>query len=125
MNEPQTITREELKSWMDEGKDFVLIDALSPESYAKSHLPGAINVRGRGIDDDPEGYAERVREQVPDMGTTIVVYCRSFTCQLSTKTSRALVNAGFTNVYDFEGGLADWIEAGYPLEGSVVEEGDE
>jgi len=37
-----TIVREVLKSKMDRGEPFVLVETLSSESYARGHLPGAI-----------------------------------------------------------------------------------
>ncbi len=113
----KTITREELKKWMDEKKEFVLIDVLAPASYDGRHLPNAKNAFVKESD-----FLEKVEEIVPNKDNVVVVYCASFTCQLSPRAARMLADAGYTNVYDFKGGLADWQDAGYPFEGDVAEE---
>lgn len=110
------MTREELKSWIDMKKDFVLIDVLSEGSYNTKHLPGAVHAAVRETD-----FHEKVDKLAPDMKKPIVVYCASFTCQLSPLAAHKLVEMGYEDVYDFEGGLADWQDAGYPFEGENVE----
>jgi len=109
------ITREELKRWIDEKKDFVLIDVLSQGSYEGRHLPGAKHVSVSETD-----FLEKVEKLAPNKEIPIVVYCASFTCQLSPSAAKKLVEAGYKKVYDFKGGLADWQDAGYPFEeGSI------
>jgi rhodanese-related sulfurtransferase len=111
----QTITRDELKAALDEGRDLVLVESLSPQSYEKEHLPGAINVP-----------RERVRELapqlLPDKGAEIVVYCANTACQSSLQTAQALKGLGYINVRDYEAGKQDWIEAGLPLESGAAAE---
>lgn len=46
----------------------VLLDVLSPESFATAHIPGALNLPISEI-------ARRAREVVPDLRAPIVVYC--------------------------------------------------
>lgn len=108
----KTITREELKKWIDEKKDFVLIDVLSEGSYNTKHLPGAVHAGVREPD-----FHEKVDKLAPDMAKPVVVYCASFTCQLSPFAAHKLVEMGYKEVYDFKGGLADWQDAGYPFAG--------
>ncbi len=102
------ITREALKAMMEAGEDFVLVDVLSPDSYRKNHLPGAINI--------PVYEIETEAPKRLSKSTKIVVYCASFECQASPTAAKKLEEMGFEQVIDFEGGLADWKEAGYPLE---------
>jgi rhodanese-related sulfurtransferase len=47
---------------------IVLLDVLSPESFASMHIPGAINLPVADI-------ARRAGEAVPDRDTPLVVYC--------------------------------------------------
>ena len=105
-----TITRDILKKKIDEGSDFVLIDVLGERSYAQRHLPGAINIPGGS-----ENFVAEVEKVVSDKSKEIIVYCSSFSCQASPAAAGKLADAGFTNVVDFEGGLADWEDAKYPL----------
>jgi len=47
---------------------IVLVDVLSPESYAAAHIPGAINL--------PVADLPRLAfDSIPDRGAAIVVYC--------------------------------------------------
>ena len=48
----------------------------------------------------------------------IVVYCASTTCDASPKAARRLNEAGFSKVYDYEGGVKAWKESGLELKGS-------
>lgn len=105
------LERNELKEMLEEDEDFVLINVLSPESFEDKHIPGSINVP---IDED---FEENINEKVPDKDEKIVVYCASFECQASTKAAQKLEELGYTNVYDYEGGVKDWEEAGNELEG--------
>ena len=111
------IQREELKKWIDEKKDFVLIDVLSQGSYEGRHLPNA-----KHADLSDSDFLEKVEKLVPIKETVIVVYCASFTCRLSPHAASKLVEASYTSVYNFKGGLADWQDAGYSFDGEVAQE---
>jgi len=117
MENYKKITREELKKWIDEKKDFVLIDVLTGASYEGRHLPNAKNV---SVGDTE--FLEKVEKLVSGKEKIVVVYCSSFGCQASPRAAGALADAGYTNVYDFKGGLADWQDAGYLFEGEVAKE---
>jgi rhodanese-related sulfurtransferase len=64
----KTIAREELKEKMDRGDDFVLLEALSEDSYRRAHLPGAIRFKD----------TSRAPELLPDKSAEIVAYCSNF-----------------------------------------------
>lgn len=116
MEKYKQLTREDLKKWIDEKKEFVLIDVLAQASYEGRHLPDAKNAFVKDND-----FLEKVEKFVSNKEAIVVVYCASFTCQLSPRAAGELVEAGYTNVYDFKGGLADWLDAGYSLEGESAE----
>lgn len=88
----RTMTRDQLKTALDEGRDVILVEALSPQSYENEHLPGAINIP-----------RERVRELaprlLPDKEAEIVVYCANTACQSSLLTAQALEGLGYTRVF--------------------------
>jgi rhodanese-related sulfurtransferase len=103
------ISREELKTKMDRGDDFVLVEALSRRHYESSHLPGAINLPYEFV-----GDAEKV---LPDKRAEIVVYCMNEECEASREEARELEEMGYRNVLHYAGGKEGWIKAGLPLEG--------
>jgi rhodanese-related sulfurtransferase len=63
-----TITREDLKAKIDGDDEFVLLEVLSEQSYARGHLPGAIRFQGRDM----------IPDLLPDKSTEVVAYCSNF-----------------------------------------------
>jgi rhodanese-related sulfurtransferase len=103
------ITREELRAKMDRGDRFVLVDALSQEHYASSHLPGAVNL--------PYEFVDEAEKVLPDKDAEIVVYCMNVDCEASELESWELVEMGYANVRHYAAGKQDWMRAGLPVEG--------
>jgi rhodanese-related sulfurtransferase len=111
----ETVTREELKAKMDRGEDFVLVDALGPEHYESSHLPGAVNL--------PYEFVDEAGRVLPDKGAVIVVYCMNAGCSASGEEARELEEMGYSRVLHYAGGKQDWIRAGLPVEGKRTRAG--
>src|SRR6476620_11316960 len=103
-----SIDREALWGRMESGADFVLVDALSPMSFAAAHLPGAINLTPGWVDD-------RARRRIPDRDTEVVVYCESSDCDSSVAVANRLVELCYRNILHYAEGRRDWEEAGLPL----------
>lgn len=103
------ITRDELRARIERGDELVLLETLGPDTYAYGHLPGALNL-------PPDDVKRRARELIPNYDAEIVVYCANRGCHASTQAANQLKALGYTNVRDYLGGKADWIEAGLPLE---------
>lgn len=57
--------------------------------------------------------AQRLADFPADKAAKIVVYCRSD--RMSGITAQELVRAGYTNVWNLDGGMVAWDRAGYPL----------
>jgi rhodanese-related sulfurtransferase len=104
-----TVTREELKAKMDRGEDFALVDALGPEHYKSSHLPGAVNL--------PYEFVDEARRVLPDKDAEIVVYCMNTGCSASGEEAHELEEMGYSKVLHYAAGKQDWIRAGLPVEG--------
>src|SRR5438105_5012404 len=66
---------------------FVLVDARSREAYAKSHVPGAISLPHREINESSAAALPR--------DAILVTYCSSASCNASTKGARRLAALGF------------------------------
>jgi rhodanese-related sulfurtransferase len=107
------ISRESLREKIENRDEFVLVDALSPMSFAFSHLPGAINLTPGWVDD-------RARRRIPDFDTEIVVYCESSDCDSSIRVANRLIDLGYRNIRRYAEGKRDWTEAGLPLDGARV-----
>jgi rhodanese-related sulfurtransferase len=105
-----SITADELLRKIEEGDDFVLLDALAPMAYAHSHLPGAINLPPSAVD------RTVVERRIPDQNAEIIVYCANPNCEDSIATAQRLQALGYTNVHHYTGGKNEWRDAGLPLE---------
>ena len=62
------IDRDELRTKIDGGDPFVLLEVLAPRYYRHSHLPGALNL-------PPGKVAEMAPDLLPDKKAEIVLYC--------------------------------------------------
>jgi len=87
----------------------VVVDARGRDAYADRHVPGALNLPY------PTLSAETV---APLKGRTVVVYCWSASCNAGTKAAMRLAALGVP-VKELLGGLAAWVEEGYPTEGAL------
>jgi rhodanese-related sulfurtransferase len=95
-----------IKSRMDRGDKFTLVDVREDSEFAKDHLPGAIHM-GKGV------IERDVEQKVPDLNTELVLYCGGgFRSALAADN---LQKMGYTNVLSMDGGIRDWREKGYPL----------
>ena len=50
-----------------------------------------------------------------------VIYCEGDVCDVSKRLAAELMKLGFTKVYVFLGGIYEWIDSEYPLEGEKNE----
>ncbi|PXX39745.1 rhodanese-like domain-containing protein [Undibacterium pigrum] len=98
---------------MSEGMaDFVLLDVRSPESYAKGHVPGAINLlRGKII-------ASKLASYPAD--TLFVTYCAGQHCNGAARAAIKLAQLGHP-VKIMVGGITGWLDEGFSLTTEVTE----
>jgi rhodanese-related sulfurtransferase len=64
----EQIDCDELRTKIDRGDPFVLLEVLAPRYYRHSHLPGALNLR-------PGKATELAPDLLPDKDAEIVLYC--------------------------------------------------
>ncbi len=100
----QNMTVDELNQKMA-NKDFFLLDVHVPE---QQHIKGTDRFVSYL---DVKNSADKLPA---NKDKTIVVYCRSGS--MSVETSLDLIDMGYTNVYNVQGGANAWKAAGYPME---------
>lgn len=108
------LTTQELKNMQQKGDGLALINVLDADQFDREHIPDSTNIPVGDKD-----FVQRVEEQVGDKSETVVVYCASTECDASPKAARKLEEAGFTDVYDYEGGMKAWKEAGNSVAAGV------
>ena len=104
------ITREELKTKLDRSDEFKLVMVLGEWHFRAKHITGSINISS------PEETAEFGLKKDED----IIVYCSSESCPASGFAYGLMVKNGYTNVRRYAGGISDWEQANYPMEGELV-----
>ena len=106
---PLQIDPELLKSRLDSGEKFGVIDLLrfeeDPEGVAA--IPGAVRL-------DPLELRRKKRIVVPD-DVNLVVYSRSRNSFVSARVAVAMRRDGIQNVHVLAGGLEAWKALGLPL----------
>ncbi len=104
------ITKDRLQEMIAQHEDLLIVDVLDADSFAKAHIAGAVNIPlGKMNDALGTCFAEMPKDR------PIVVYCANQRCKASTRAAEMLMTAGFTQVVDYENGLAEWVEAGLPV----------
>ena len=100
------VSVDDVKTKLDRGEKFVLVDVREESEWAKDHLPGAIHL-GKGI------IERDVEERVPDLNAPLVLYCGGG--YRSALAADNLQQMGYRNVLSMDGGIRDWREKGFPL----------
>ncbi|MGZ6281648.1 MAG: rhodanese-like domain-containing protein, partial [Ktedonobacteraceae bacterium] len=103
----KTISREELKVKLDRKENFRLVMALAEWAYQAKHIAGSI-------------HFATMKEAIQSLNKDdeIVVYCSDENCIASTALGQLLERNGYSHVLHYAGGLQDWEQAGFPLEGT-------
>jgi phage shock protein E len=100
----QNVTAQELNGML-KNKDFIFINV---------HIPFTGNIAGTNLS-IPYDQIEQNLSQLPsDKNAKIVLYCRSG--HMSTIAAGKLVALGYTNVWNLDGGMVRWEQAGYKIE---------
>lgn len=86
------------------GKGFTLVNV---------HIPYAGELPQTDLFIPYNEIAEQA-DKLPDKGAPIVLYCRSGA--MSTQAARQLVELGYTNVMELDGGMVAWEAAGRELQ---------
>jgi rhodanese-related sulfurtransferase len=105
----KTITRQELKAKLDVGADIKLVMTVGGWTFRTRHIPGSVNYPS------PSCALQALRRD-----DEIILYSTSQHRQDTVAAFDALKAHGYRNVCCYLGGLADWEDAGYPVEGEGV-----
>lgn len=86
--------------------NFTIIDVRTPQEYAAGHIPGAIN---RDLN------STSFRDDIAKLNKTKIylVYCHSG--NRSAVARDIMIDLGFKQIYNMNGGIADWTAQGLPV----------
>ena len=105
----ETIGRQELKAKLDANQDIKLVMTVGGWTFRARHIPGSLSFPspGRAL-------------QTLRCDDEIILYSVSNGRQDTRAAFDALTAHGYRNVRCYQGGLADWEDADYPVEGTSV-----
>lgn len=94
----------ELNNAVNQGSDIIVLDVRTPGEVAQGYVSSA-----QFMDINNANF----RSQATNLDTskTVYVYCRSGV--RSQKASKVLIDMGFTDVRNVEGGFNAWLQSGY------------
>jgi len=101
-----TINVWQLKQELESGAPLRLVNALEEYKFRASHIPGSINL-----------FRKEEIENTLGKNEHIVVYCTDAACNKSILLYSLLEVMGYRNIQRFAGGMREWADAGFPLEG--------
>ena len=88
-----------------EGKGAQFIDVRTESEYAGGHAPGAAHFP-----------LDRLENDLTKLDKSKPVYVICQTGRRSQKGAELLQKAGFTDIYNVQGGTSAWVDAGFPTE---------
>lgn len=89
---------------MLENKDFTLVNV---------HIPFEGNLPKTDLSIAYDQVAQNL-DKLPDKSAKIVLYCRSG--RMSAIAAQTLVESGYTNIRNLDGGMSAWEQAGNPIQ---------
>ena len=92
----------------DPDKAFVVIDVRSFEEYVDCRMRGAVNVPLKDL---------KLETQEWDRGRKIILQSSGPHCVLAKRAARRFIRDGFSKVFVYEGGVMEWKDLGYEIDG--------
>lgn len=89
--------------------DTVVIDAQGDGNYETAHIAGAINFGLNTVE-------EQASQAISRKDQRVLVYCTDKDCLGAEFVGTLLVEAGYSNVGRFPGGVDGWADTGRPVE---------
>lgn len=91
------------------GEKLMVINVLDRNQYDDCHIKKSVNVEF----DQLSSLAQKL-----DKETELVFYCSNYMCAGSGKAAKLFKQQGFTKVWAYEAGMAEWYKLGLPVEGN-------
>lgn len=101
------VNADAFESKMNTSKDYILLDVRTAPEFNQAHLPGAQLI---------DYYQKNFKQELTklDKNKPVFVYCT--VGSRSSSAASILLDMGFTEVYNLQGGIYHWAESKKPLE---------
>ena len=120
------LDREQMEKAL-KSEDHIIINALSEDDHNKKSIPGTLNLPVETVNasnrvekvssfieqhirkyPDLEGLIERNKLDIKDV--PIIIYCANPGCNASKNLAKHIMNAGYSNVVEYPGGIEEWFK---------------
>ncbi|MCF7569215.1 rhodanese-like domain-containing protein [Sabulilitoribacter arenilitoris] len=100
------ISAEDMQSLLKQDS-VLLIDVRTPKEFNAGHIKNALNINF---------FAPTFTEDIKaiDKEKPVILYCRSG--KRSAKSAKKFIEAGFTDLYNLDGGIIKWKLEGFNIE---------
>jgi rhodanese-related sulfurtransferase/polyisoprenoid-binding protein YceI len=112
----QLLLPKALHEKIKEGSPFILLDIQMEDYFKAIHLPGALNACVYEV-----VFLDNISGLIREKDQEIVVYGSSDNSLDAVTAAEKLIGAGYQDVNVLDGGIKDWKEAGYKLEGDDLD----
>ena len=92
-----------------------VIDARAAGFYQLGHVPGAVNLPRETFG---AAYDRQKAALAPRKTDPVAVYCAEADCPDAKLVAGALAQLGFRQLWVYQAGWEEWVQAGLPQEGS-------
>ena len=100
----RNVTAPELNAMLAQGKDFTFVNV---------HIPFAGDIAGTDKSIPYDEIEQNLSQLPAEKNAKIVLYCRSG--RMSELAARVLVKLGYTNLWNLDGGMEAWQQAGFEI----------
>jgi rhodanese-related sulfurtransferase len=90
-------------------KRVTVLDVNSPQSFARAHVPGAVNL---------DSTAYRGEDLPADKRSSLVFYCSNPMCRKAPIAAKRAKQLGYEDVKVMSAGISGWISSGLPTQGA-------
>lgn len=113
------VRTDELKQWMDQKKDVLIVCASPKGGYDKGHFSGAVSFELPIPEMKTMSETQKaafLKVLGPDKDRAVVFYCGFTKCTRSHNGAMWAKKLGYKHAYRCPGGIKGWREAGFPVE---------
>jgi rhodanese-related sulfurtransferase len=104
-NVEQLLVNEVFEIYNSKNDDYVFIDVREPQEWELGVIPGITKISLGDIHSKLDEL---------DKDKKYIIVCRSG--QRSNNASRMMLQSGFKDVSNFQGGMLDWYDSDFPIE---------
>ncbi len=90
-------------------EDLIVVDSRIKADRKQGYIEGSIGLQ------DIDTTCDTLAKTIPSKTNPSLFYCNGVKCGRSVKAIKIAVGCGYSKLFWFRGGYAEWLEKGYPV----------